>query len=276
MRRDGRVSAEQCIELGANVAEGLDHLHRNKLIHRDVKPSNLVEVPSATGRISVKVIDLGVAKIQGGSPVLAGASSGFWRPTEAGIAVGTRGYCAPEAGLVQADARLDVFGLGVTLFQLCTGALPRRGERWRRMAEVRPEGVFPAALEELVAAMVAGDPAARVGSMVEVVRRLESIAREGEGAAAAGEDDAVGLFAGRYEVLERLGAGAFAEVVRAYDREAERYVALKRLRAGEAATEEARRRLVVEARALRQRSGPAAPRACKRSRPAPRRAATHR
>ncbi len=239
----------EAVEVGMQVADALAALHAVGVIHRDVKPSNLVEVPSATGRVSVKVIDLGVAKIQGGSPVLAGASSGFWRPTEAGIAVGTRGYCAPEAGLVQADARLDVFGLGVTIFQLCTGALPRRGERWRRMVEVRPEGAFPAALEEFVAAMVAGDPAVRVGSMVEVVRRLESIAREGEGAAAV-EDDAGGLFAGRYEVLERLGAGAFAEVVRAYDREAERYVALKRLRTGTAASEEERRRLAIEARAL--------------------------
>ena len=248
--RSGPLGWREAVEVGIQVADALATLHAAGVIHRDVKPSNLVQVPSATGRISVKVIDLGVAKVQGGSPVIGGGSCSreVWRTTEAGIAVGTRGYCAPEAGLCEADARLDVYGLGVTLFQLCTGALPRRGERWRRMDEVRPETAFPAGLEALVEAMVASDPEVRVGSMVEVVRRLEAVA--GAGATADVMDDTEGLFAGRYEVLEPLGLGAFAEVVRAYDREAERYVALKRLRAGAAATEEGRRRLVVEARAL--------------------------
>ncbi|HRI11344.1 MAG TPA: protein kinase, partial [Nannocystaceae bacterium] len=257
--RSGPLGWREAVEVGIQVADALATLHAAGVIHRDVKPSNLVQVPSATGRISVKVIDLGVAKVLGGSPVLAGGSSGqgTWRTTEAGIAVGTRGYCAPEAGLCEADARLDVYGLGGTLFQICTGALPRRGERWRRMGEVRPEAAFPAGLEALVEAMVASDPEVRVGSMVEVVRRLEAVA--GAGATADVVDDTEGLFAGRYEVLEPLGVGAFAEVVRAYDREAERYVALKRLRAGAAATEEERRRLVVEARALGAVRDPALP-----------------
>ncbi|MBX7209681.1 MAG: SUMF1/EgtB/PvdO family nonheme iron enzyme [Verrucomicrobiaceae bacterium] len=96
MRRDGRVSAEQCIELGANVAEGLDHLHRNKLIHRDVKPSNLIFTDG-----SCKLADIGLVALLG--------QQSF---------VGTEGFVAPEGPGTPAA---DMFSLGMVLYEAATG-----------------------------------------------------------------------------------------------------------------------------------------------------------
>lgn len=96
MRRDGRVSAEACIEFGANVAEGLDHLHRNKLIHRDVKPSNLIFTDG-----SCKLADIGLVALLG--------QHSF---------VGTEGFVAPEG---PGTAAADIFSLGMVLYEAATG-----------------------------------------------------------------------------------------------------------------------------------------------------------
>lgn len=247
----GPLAWRDAVEIALQVGDALAALHAAGVIHRDVKPSNIVALPSLRTRPSIKVIDLGVAKIEPGSPLRDALPTGGWLATDTGIAVGTRAYCAPEAGLVEADPRLDVFSLGVTLYQLCTGALPRPG-LYRPMRAVSPERQFPDALEALVADAIAADPSTRIPSMLDLLRRLESIAP-----APVGDDD--GLFASRYELLERLGTGATAEVHRAYDRDADRYVALKILRAGEAASEEERRRLTREARALGAVRHPAIP-----------------
>ncbi|HRI08954.1 MAG TPA: serine/threonine-protein kinase, partial [Nannocystaceae bacterium] len=88
--REGPLGWRAAVEVGIQVADALATLHAAGVIHRDVKPSNVVQVASATGRCSVKVIDLGVAKVLEGSPVRGGGSTA-WKATEAGIAVGTRG-----------------------------------------------------------------------------------------------------------------------------------------------------------------------------------------
>ena len=253
--RAGPLAWQEAVEIGAQVADALAALHRVGVIHRDVKPSNVVMLADAFGRPSVKVIDLGVAKVldwgqvQGaigeGGEGGEGAMTRMWRrrATEAGLVVGTPGYAAPEAGLAPADARFDVYGLGVTLYQLCTGTMPEVGAR-RAMGAVRPEAGIPGELEGLVAEMLAIVPEERVGSMAEVRRRLEAIAR----GATAGVERLP--FYGMFEVLESLGAGAKAEVFRAYDRDPRRYVALKVLREDVRERAEEVRRLGVEARVL--------------------------
>ncbi len=247
--RGGPIAWRDAVEIALQVADALAALHAAGVIHRDVKPSNIVALPSPTARPSVKLIDLGVAKIDPGSAVRDGDTALRWPTTEAGIAVGTRAYSAPEAGLVEADPRLDIYSLGVTLHHLCTGSHPRLGAR------TRPSVDLPAGLESLIADATAADPRARIPSMLDLVRRLESIAST----AATAENH---LFAGRYELLEALGSGAAAEVHRAYDRDADRYVALKILRAGPAASDDERHRLAREARALGAVRHPAIPELC--------------
>jgi len=96
MKRDKRLTAEQCIKLGMTIAEGLDYLHRNQLIHRDVKPSNLIFI-DGIGRLA----DIGLVALLG--------QRSF---------VGTEGFVAPEG---PGTAASDIFSLGMVLYEASTG-----------------------------------------------------------------------------------------------------------------------------------------------------------
>ena len=139
------------LEIGRRLAEALEHAHRRGVVHRDIKPSNvLVDLP----RGSLKLTDFGLAR-------LAEAER-----TRTGLVMGTPAYMAPEqlAG-GEADARGDVYALGVVLFQLLTGRLPFEadtlGELLRStargdppwIARLRPD--LPAAAATALSACVA-------------------------------------------------------------------------------------------------------------------------
>jgi serine/threonine protein kinase len=96
MRRDGRLPAADCLKFGANLAEGLHYLHESNLIHRDVKPSNLVFVNG-----ECKLADLGLVALLGQLTF-----------------VGTEGFVAPEG---PGSAASDVFSLGMVLYEASTG-----------------------------------------------------------------------------------------------------------------------------------------------------------
>lgn len=96
MRRDKRIMAGRCLQIGANVAEGLHYLHENKLIHRDVKPSNLIFIDGAC-----RLADIGLVALLG--------QRSF---------VGTEGFVAPEG---PGSPESDIFSLGMVLYEASTG-----------------------------------------------------------------------------------------------------------------------------------------------------------
>lgn len=141
MRRDGRISAEKCIEFGSNVAEGLDHLHRNKLIHRDVKPSNLIFTDG-----TCRLADIGLVALLG--------QHSF---------VGTEGFVAPEGPGTPAA---DIFSLGMVLYEAATGKdrldfpdIPssretgEKLETWRRLNRVICRACAPKATDRYGSAL---------------------------------------------------------------------------------------------------------------------------
>jgi len=109
-RPDGLLPPATVVEIIARVAEGLDYAHRNKIVHRDVKPANVMYDPES-GRI--KVADFGIARMTDSSR------------TKTGMVLGTPSYMSPEQLLgKKVDGRSDLFSLGVVLYQMLCGQLP--------------------------------------------------------------------------------------------------------------------------------------------------------
>ena len=117
------LSTEERIRLFLQVCSGLQHAHQKGIIHRDVKPSNVL-VTWEGGVAIVKIIDFGVAKIA------AGQSLDLTFVSQIGGVMGTVAYMSPElaeAGVQGIDAQSDVYALGVLLCEILTGRLPYEG-----------------------------------------------------------------------------------------------------------------------------------------------------
>lgn len=111
--------------LSIQACEAVQHAHHKGIIHRDVKPSNVLVTAGADGRPLVKVIDFGIAK------ALSARLTERTLLTEHGRLVGTPGYVSPEQlerGSFDVDTRADVYGLGVLLYELLIGVLPCQPE----------------------------------------------------------------------------------------------------------------------------------------------------
>ena len=104
----------QVLSIVARVADALDYAHRQNVVHRDVKPANIMYEPESD---QVKVTDFGVARLTDASR------------TKTGMVLGTPSYMSPEQLMGQkVDGRSDIFSLGVTLYQMVCGKLPFVGE----------------------------------------------------------------------------------------------------------------------------------------------------
>ena len=119
LQRHGPLDAETTAEIGAQACAGLDYAHRRGIIHRDVKPGNLMIVggPVGGGEMTVKLTDFGIARAVEQT-----------RITQVGSVVGTAAYLSPEQVRgEEATPATDVYALGVVLYQFLTGRLPYEG-----------------------------------------------------------------------------------------------------------------------------------------------------
>jgi len=115
----GRLTPAAALEILVPIMGALSAAHRAGIVHRDIKPENILLTLSAEGEIVPKLIDFGVAKM---------AASGDLT-TLTGSLIGTPAYMSPEqaGGLLEADARTDVWAVGAMLFELLSGACPYQG-----------------------------------------------------------------------------------------------------------------------------------------------------
>jgi hypothetical protein len=173
VRSGGRLPWPEAARLAAELARGLAVIHQAGLVHRDVKPHNALL--DAAGRL--KVSDLGLVRSE--RPGSASLSA-------TGELVGTHRYLAPEAQEEKpVGPPADVYGLGVTLFQLLTGRPPFEGEGFailKQHAFDAPPAVrklapdVPQPLEELVLRLLSKEPGAR-GTAAQVADELDALRR---------------------------------------------------------------------------------------------------
>jgi CheY-like chemotaxis protein len=187
---DGRDLASEVLECGplsgaaavdriVQAARGLEYAHAQGIIHRDIKPGNLLR--SASG--DVKVADLGLARFRGAS----GQSGAGSTLTQAGMVVGTVDYMSPEQAVDSGtvDQRADVYSLGCTLYFLLVGRPPYSGGSIMSIMLAHRDAAIPAlsaarpdvppALEAVYHRMVAKKPEDRYQSMTEVIADLERL-----------------------------------------------------------------------------------------------------
>jgi eukaryotic-like serine/threonine-protein kinase len=135
LQRQGPVGAEVAAEIGIQACAGLDYAHRRGIIHRDVKPGNLMIVGGPVGggaEMTVKLTDFGIAR-----------AIEQTRITQVGSVVGTAAYLAPEQVRgEEATPATDVYALGVVLYQFLTGRLPYEGSSLAELA-VRQQNETP-------------------------------------------------------------------------------------------------------------------------------------
>jgi len=172
------VPIERALEIGLQLTEALGYAHHAGIVHRDVKPANVM----LTRDGKVKLLDLGVARVASSDPGAATRSSNEAVPSRAG----TPAYMAPERlGGQPADARTDVYSAGVVLFELLTGARPYlapdlmtlavnvASQPTPRVASKRKD--VPPALDELIARAMAKDPKTRIPSAAEFHKGLARV-----------------------------------------------------------------------------------------------------
>ena len=171
LREHGHIDPEEAVEILSQACRGLDYAHRNGVIHRDVKPGNLMRNREGV----VKLADFGIAKAVDDSDI-----------TKVGSVVGTAAYLSPEQARGEAAGPAsDLYALGVVAYQLLAGRLPYEGASLTELARQQELGpperldhvnpAVPGPLAESVQRALASNPDARYAGALE----METALRDG-------------------------------------------------------------------------------------------------
>jgi serine/threonine-protein kinase len=175
-----RVKPELALEIVYQVCAGLTEPHRAGIVHRDIKPDNVLLQIASDDTVRLKVVDFGIAK----------AAADDERVTATGVIVGTPAYMAPELcrATGELDARTDLYALGVMLYELLTGFVPFQADTslavmLKQVSEPPPplstfldiEITAQARIQELIHALLDKEPARRPPSAREVRRMIDAL-----------------------------------------------------------------------------------------------------
>ena len=174
LREQERLEIPRAVEVMRQILSGLAHAHEQGIIHRDIKPGNIMVTPKAPLGLHVRLLDFGLARIAEGSSSISN-----------GVAVGTPSYMAPEQCRGEpVDATVDIYACGVVLFEMLTGVKPLTSndpittvKMQMEQAPPRLADVLPGdygALEDIVARALAKQPAQRFPSAIAMSEALDA------------------------------------------------------------------------------------------------------
>ena len=178
IKAKGCLSFEEIIDAALQICDGLEHAHENNIIHRDIKPQNILLSVDGT----LKVADFGIARVLNQNTLTMAGKD----------VVGSVHYISPEqARGMHLDKRSDIYSLGVVLYEMATGKLPYGGSEAitvamkhvnqlpRKPKEVNPD--IPQCLNDIILKCLAKDPALRYQSISELKQDLEGAAKDPQG-----------------------------------------------------------------------------------------------
>jgi hypothetical protein len=188
---DGPLPLATALKIAVQIADALDHAHRQGVVHRDLKPSNIM-----LARDRVKLLDFGLAKLKEPDERAAVVAATATQLTEAHTIVGTAPYMSPEQIEGRdVDARTDIFAFGIVLYEMIAGRRPFAGDSRisvlsaivggepLSLAALQPG--TPPAVERLVARCLAKDPDDRWQTARDLAAELRWIAEAGPATTAA-------------------------------------------------------------------------------------------
>jgi len=177
LRRDGPMPQAEAVAVAVDIARALAAAHERGLIHRDIKPGNVMLLPDAR----VKVVDFGIARAAGSDTL-----------TNTGVVLGSTAYLSPEQASGQpVDERADLYALGCVLYEMLTGRVPFSADTpiatmYRHVNEDPPPpstfAPIPSELEDIVMRALEKDPKRRFASASELEAALLAVplARSGD------------------------------------------------------------------------------------------------
>lgn len=169
--KQGRLALGDAVHITLDVARALEHAHSRNIVHRDIKPDNILITRSGVS----KLVDLGLARRIDEASHLTAARQGF----------GTTYYMPYEQAInaKYADGRSDIYALGTTLYHLITGVVPFAGDNHLEVVEKKNQGVFtpasklnatvPPILDHILSRMLAREPRDRYQTASELIVDLE-------------------------------------------------------------------------------------------------------
>jgi TolB-like protein/tetratricopeptide (TPR) repeat protein len=176
IKRSGRVEVKLALEIATQVAAGLAAIQEQNLVHRDIKPTNIIVKLKDGDRVTAKIIDLGLAKTVGdsNSESAISVSGGF---------AGTPEFASPEQFMgVGVDIRSDLYSLGVTLWDMLSGQTPFRGcpsevmyQHQRAPLPLEQVKGVPQPVVALLEVLLEKDPARRFRNPIELLNALPKV-----------------------------------------------------------------------------------------------------